>query len=209
MELQFYIYIAALLLIRKGKWLRPLALIGTFLSLALLLLEPILSTNIVFKLVRFALLGDYGISFFGGVLVYVIKKNSKDIFAYVGIILCVILSYFEHSRVYFGFYVIMIAFLLVVCFIHVEKNSRYISAVTWLDKNVLFALSFIAKISFPLYLIHQNIGMAMLLSMENFGWTSEWIILIPSVISILLAWVIWRFVERPAGRLLTTKQRAI
>lgn len=204
-ELQLYAYIALLLLLRKGKWLRPLALIGTVLSAVILLLEPTLGENLIFKLARFALFGQYGISFFGGILLCSLKKNPRDLLAWTGFAACVIQSFFAHSTAYFAFFIATACVLLAVCFLHTEKHSRYLSFVSFLDKRTLSGLSFLAKISFPLYLLHQNIGMAMLSHMRAAGLTSEWWILVPLAVSILLAWAVWRFVEHPAGKLIQKK----
>lgn len=89
-----------------------------------------------------------------------------------------------------------------------ERHGRYLAAVDLLDKRVFLGLSFVTGISFPLYLLHQNIGMAILSHLRPAGLTSEWWILVPITVSILLAWAVSRFVERPAGKLLKKKRAA-
>ena len=207
-ELQFYVYIAFLLLLRKGKWLRPLALIGTVLSAVLFALAPTLGGNLLFKLARFALLGEYGITFFCGILLCSLKKDPRDALAWLGMVACLVQSYFIHSTAYFVCLLVTVGALLAVCFLHTERHGRYLAAVDLLDKRVFWGLSFVAGISFPLYLLHQNIGIAILSHLRAAGLTSEWWILVPITVSSLLAWAVSRFVERPAGKLLKKKGAA-
>ena len=189
------IVLAIVWFIKKGKWLRPLAFIGTVLSGVLLIVNPLFGENIIYRLANFALLGNYGISFFGGLFLGYIWKNRRDVCSYIGVLGCIVLSYFQHTYVYFCFYVITAAFLLVVSFLHTDKHQKYVSAVTKLDKTAFSWLTFVAKRSFSLYLIHQNIGMVILHKLNFIGWTSDFVILIPIVVSLVMAWGIWWLVE--------------
>ena len=199
-ELQFYIYVAAILFIRKGKWLRPLVFIGVAMSIVLHVLAPSMGQSVIYKLCHFAILREYGISFFGGILLCFVRKRRGDIASYIGILCCLILSYFQHTFTYFCFYIATSVILFLVNILHTERYPTYVLTVEKLDKTWLRGLSFVAKISFPLYLIHQNIGIAILSHLKTVGWTSELVILIPIATSFILAYMIWRFVECRVNR---------
>lgn len=205
-ELQFYIYVAVLLFLRQGKNLKYWALTGTLLSAAHLILSSTLGSNLAFKALNFALMREYGISFFGGVFLCALKKNMKDLWAVAGLAACVALSWFLHTRTYFMAYIITVALMLVVIVLHRERFGGYLKAVDFLDRKLLFGLSFIAGISFPLYLLHQNIGMAIIRLLQQGGMTSQAFVLIPIVLSIGLALAVNRLVERSAEKLLRGKK---
>lgn len=58
-------------------------------------------------------------------------------------------------------------------------------------------LVFIGSISFPLYLLHQNIGYLIIRFMEQHGLRSEIWIIIPIVAMVALAWLVNNFIEKP------------
>lgn len=51
-------------------------------------------------------------------------------------------------------------------------------------------LLFLGKISYPFYLIHQNIGFVILKTLKNYGYSHPTIVFIPIFISILFSWFI-------------------
>ena len=55
-------------------------------------------------------------------------------------------------------------------------------------------------LSYPIYLIHQNVGYIILKALINRNITTEWIIIIPTVIVILYSLMIYRFIEIPIKR---------
>lgn len=59
------------------------------------------------------------------------------------------------------------------------------------------SLKFFAGISYPLYLLHKKIGYFIIRMLENAGMVNEVVILVPFFIVIVLAWLIYRFVEIP------------
>jgi peptidoglycan/LPS O-acetylase OafA/YrhL len=59
----------------------------------------------------------------------------------------------------------------------------------------------IGGVTYPLYLLHQNIGFIVFNRLA--GTMSPWLIVIATATAVvLLAWVVWRYVERPGQRLL-------
>ena len=61
-------------------------------------------------------------------------------------------------------------------------------------------LLFISAISYPLYLLHQFIGFAIIRKIEELGGVSQFWIVIPIMISVVLATVVHYWIEIPAGR---------
>lgn len=59
---------------------------------------------------------------------------------------------------------------------------------------------FIASISYPLYLCHQMIGYAIIYHLQIIGLESEWIIIIPIMITIILATIIHYVIEVPVSK---------
>lgn len=63
-------------------------------------------------------------------------------------------------------------------------------------------LLFLGGISYTLYLLHQEIGYILIAALEKTGLTPVPSILVTTVLMIVLAWLLSRYVERPANRLL-------
>ena len=84
-------------------------------------------------------------------------------------------SLFNFSLYYtfFNFFLINI-----ICLISVKKWYHH--------KTNIF--TYLESISFPMYLLHQNIGFLIIRYMESIGLTQEIFILIPILIIILLSW---------------------
>lgn len=123
--------------------------------------------------------------FIQGLLLYCIGTSLyKSIWIYVFLALCVFYDLFWFSKSYFVFNTLLIVIMLVVQLTNVSLKKKGV-------------LVFIGSISYPLYLLHQNIGYLIIRFMEQHGLTSEWWIVIPVSIVITLAWLITAFVEKP------------
>jgi peptidoglycan/LPS O-acetylase OafA/YrhL len=70
-------------------------------------------------------------------------------------------------------------------------------ALAWLTWRPLVLLGFI---SYPLYLVHQNIGFILIRRLEAAGWRPEAAIAVALAVALLLATVITHLVEQPALR---------
>lgn len=76
------------------------------------------------------------------------------------------------------------------------------------ETNIIHvSLCFIATISYPLYLLHQNIGFAIIEKMKD-SYT-DIMIIIPIIISILLASVVHYFIAEPIRKYLTKIEKEI
>ena len=123
--------------------------------------------------------------FIQGLLLYCIgTRLYRSIWLYVFLVLCVCYDLLWFSKSYFVFNTLLIVIMLVVQLTNFSLKKKGL-------------LVFIGSISFPLYLLHQNIGYLIIRFMEQHGLTSEWWIIIPASIVIALAWLMIAFVERP------------
>jgi peptidoglycan/LPS O-acetylase OafA/YrhL len=89
---------------------------------------------------------------------------------------------------------ICLAMTLTVATVVVFEDCRH--------RRGLFLL--IGGITYPLYLIHQNIGY-IALNKINIGLPAAVILLMVSSSLVVGSWIIWRFIERPAQKFLKSK----
>ncbi len=64
------------------------------------------------------------------------------------------------------------------------------------DSLIVRALAWIAAISYPLYLIQEMTGFAIIRHMQGAGWTSPLCILVPLAVCMAAAWLLHRYVEK-------------
>ncbi len=69
-------------------------------------------------------------------------------------------------------------------------------------------LLFLGAISYPLYLIHQNIGYCIIKSSYELGFSGYVGVVVAIAVAILLGWLIHRFVELPSGKFLRSVYRS-
>ena len=190
-ELIFYFYVAVLLLIknRSLKLIRNIAFVWVGISYIYLAFETIGVSNIAMKTVRLVMIPYFCAPFAGGVFLAVVAKNRKrDYFSYGGGLATIVLSFLLQELSYAVLYGIAAGMLFIV----VEKrfiamDSAYSSKIEK-GSNVLSPLAFVASISYPLYLLHQFIGFAIIVHLERAGLTGELVIFIPIILLFALAW---------------------
>lgn len=68
-------------------------------------------------------------------------------------------------------------------------------------RNILRPLCWIASVSYPLYLTHQMVGIAILKNMRAYGFESEIIILVPITVAFITASVIHYCIEKPTAKI--------
>lgn len=66
----------------------------------------------------------------------------------------------------------------------------------------------IGAISYPLYLVHQHVGMTIMFRADRAGWNPYVGLLLATVSVVLIGWCIHTWIERPAGNLILRKWRA-
>ena len=115
-----------------------------------------------------------------GISLNEILKDNKAILPYLNLIACLIIELFTVPISRFLFVVIV----MVMCFVSVKTEFKF-----KYDKII----NFVAEISFPLYLVHQKVGFIIIQCFENraIGIVTE------IVISIIAAYLIHRYIEKP------------
>lgn len=146
--------------------------------------------NGYYDLHKLELFFQYSGLFFSGILFFKMFKGDKRLIHHFSILICyitvifnldlkapyAILSYLPATTVYVLFYL----------FLYNKLN--------FLDNKPLRFLGFI---SYPLYLVHQGMGFTILLLLRNYGLTQYWVIFIPMIAAILVAYIIARYIEKP------------
>lgn len=143
--------------------------------------------NFIFQLpktIAFSLNLSYGIFFISGILFSELKKNDNKIVIHFLILCCLFFAIYGRNDLYEGCFVLFYYILFyLICF---EK-------INWCS-NKLFV--FLGTISYPLYLLHQNIGYIIIsklkLYLNNFNF-----FIVPSICSILLSFLVYKYFELP------------
>lgn len=184
-ELRFYIYIFIILLFNRRKLFKPMCQIWVICSLVGYYLN---SGNILEKIFNYFFMPQFCAAFASGIFVYYIYKDSKDFKCWISLLLACVLSYLQQDRYYFAALIISIIYSMSILFIRDSaRGSQYKKIITLMSNTFMKPLQFIAKISFPLYLIHQYVGYCILQKLELCGLSNGFIIIIPILITIALA----------------------
>lgn len=177
-ELFFYFFVAIIFSIGIQRFL------NSILAAWLLL---IVFYNFVYKIPVAGLLFNlqYGMLFVAGIAFYKIKVLKENNFFNHFIVVCsyvICLAVLRNMRGYLvgisGVYIIF--YLAIYDLLPFLKNS---------------VLLFLGKISYALYLIHDNIGLVVLQQLKMHGYNSPNVVIVPIAVSIILAWLITFYYE--------------
>lgn len=193
-EMIFYIIIFLLMLIKDKK--KILAGMYAWMTLAMyaLISENMGITNLIVKCCNYFLVTDKRAEFFvvGTVVAYAIE-GKKTVSILPLALMCYINAFLDIGFVH-GVLWMMIWSGIIWLFAS-ESLHIHITPQNWIHRF----LCFIAGISYPMYLIHQNIGYGIIYNLEMRGMVSEIWIVIPVGICILLAYLLHKCVEIPVG----------
>ena len=192
-EIVFYLTIAVLV---QTKLVKRMYKLQVAWIAVLFITAIILKSNVVSGILRTALIlmlnVEYGHLFLIGISLSDISKygvNRK--LSWLTVILCIGYNLLFHSVAYTTFVGIStLAVLIAIQPTLREKDFGVIGG--W--------FSFLASVSYPLYLLHQYIGYAILHQLEGIGIITEWAILPVMTIVIILASLIHYFVEIPVQK---------
>lgn len=203
-EIKFYVLIFVLLLfgqIKRIEWFLVFWLALTALSMVVPL--P--------KIITFLFLTDYSSYFIAGAVFYLVRQNGLNLYrgAMLGVSLLLSLGenlqqikqleilYKSDFSPYISGAVILLCFA-VFLMISLRMTSR-------LSSEKLIKLG---VLTYPLYLIHQNIGYIIF---HEFGGTvNRYVLLVGLVlIMMLIAWLIHRLVEQPMGSWMNNKLKLL
>lgn len=137
------------------------------------------------SMVRTTLLLEYGHFFFTGVLFYRLKVCGFSWVRCLLVATCVAAAAWVRDAAH------MAALLAcAVVFVAFIKG--------WLGWLAVSPFLFLGEISYPLYLLHQHIGYAVIARLEKAGLTGEGWLLVPAALILLLATGVNVWVEKPA-----------
>lgn len=187
-ELWFYIIVALTLFLRKRNYNVLSTLWLAAVLIVRLLSKDILAGTILLKIVRAVFMVDWAHVFIMGISLNQILKNKKAVLPYINLAVCMVIEYNMQSIGRFLF----VTAILLLCFLFAETKLRF-----KYDKP----LNFLAEISFPLYLVHQKVGYIIIQAFE-----SRWFgTITATVVSIIVAYLIHRYIEKPTGILMKKK----
>lgn len=182
-ELAFYAFVSVLhltgLLKRVETW------VGIWLVLIFAVQLAVRSGINISPMIRMTLMLEHGHFFFAGVLFYRIKDDGFSLLRWLLLAACIGAAYYVRDLAHA--LALVAASMLFLAFI--TGHLRWIA---------MRPLLFLGEISYPLYLLHQYIGYALIARLQKAGFTSEIWLLVPVVVSVLLATAVNVLVEKPA-----------
>lgn len=189
-ELVFYAFVAFL---HFTGWLRRVELWMSVWLAVIFFVQFLVRSGInISPLIRTSLLLEHGHFFFAGVLFHRMKSDGFNLQRWLLLIACIAAARYVRDTPH--------AISLIV------SSALFIGFITGrLTWIVVTPLVFLGDISYPLYLLHQNIGYAIISRLDHAGLKSEAWLLVPMAVSILLAFVVNRLVEKPSRERLRAK----
>ena len=193
-ELIFYGFVALILI--KLKQNKNFYIWGIAWLIIQVVAQILLNKNtLLYLVVNKLLMVQYAHMFLAGGFVFCIfNENSYDrknrILMKIALCVCIVMQFLIFGIEYGIFFLLEIIFLIgIIQFEKKEKNYPDILILT------LKPLSFIASISYPLYLIHQNIGYAIIIYLYKIGIHNEMIIIIPFIVMVVVSYIIHNMFE--------------
>lgn len=169
-------------------WLKNIRIIAViWLSWMLLNKLEILSIGEYFMNLK------YGMFLLAGILFYKIKYNNGNLIDHLLIACCLFTAIWVNQMPY-NIYAYPFLFGLFYLFIYGK-----LKVLNWAP------LLFLGYISYPLYLLHQNIGYAMISTFKFYIHNDLIVILITLSIMFFFAWVVKKYLEKPIITYLNAK----
>ena len=181
-ELQFYFLISLVFIFNQ---LKRIYLVCIF-WICLIIID-----NFLFHIRFLGLFIDlkFGGFFIAGILFYKIISDKEDILKnHLFIVFTLMINICISIKLNLKESFFLIPFIYVIFYLFAYRKIKF------LNKRVLL---FLGAISYPLYLIHQNLGYAIIKQFELWGYTNIYIIIFPIMISVFIASLITFYVERP------------
>lgn len=208
-ELKFYILIGALLFLKLIKHIRVFGYFLLIISIVQLLL-PFSQAPKLLQVIYYFTFPNHSVYFVAGMFFYLIKSEKKIlnnipplIIAYVIAIKYAILDVTGRNDRYPDIFSIDIVTLLITLFF-ILMFLVSINKLNIFNKKLFY---YFGILTYPLYLLHQNIGYIIF---NNFGnLINKWLLLILVIlIMIISAYLISVYIERPLGQYLRTQLKS-
>ena len=208
-ELKFYILIGIVLLFKKIKYIK---LLGYFL-LAISILQlyiPFGEAPKFLQIIYYVTFARWNPYFVAGMFFYLMKSNNNIIKNIIPIIIAYIVALryavitleLRNDLYGYGFSKEVVIALITLFFIAILLIST--NKLNVLNKRIFMSFGIL---TYPLYLLHQNIGYILFNNLGNY--INKWILLI-SVMSLMLiaSYLISKRIENPLGTYLRRKLKA-
>ncbi|MDB5142589.1 MAG: acyltransferase family protein [Mucilaginibacter sp.] len=203
-EMNFYIGILLLFHFKKLKYLN---IIGIALSVIVAIMTPFFYRNLFFSSILTAIpLLTFAQLFFAGIVFYNIHQNKgKPLNNYIILFICFIsrVLLFNYSGRTAGYithveYIIMLMIYFALFVLFVNGKLKFI-----VSKGTLF----LGRISFPLYLIHQYVSLAVIITILTVKFNVPyWLAALIALITvIILASFTTYLIEIPLGKRMKKK----
>ncbi|WP_340202389.1 acyltransferase family protein [Ascidiimonas sp. W6] len=199
-ELKFYILIGFILLFNKIKYIKIFAYL--LLGIAILqLVLPFGDAPLPLKVVYYFSFPRWSSYFIAGMFFFLIKSENKVKYYFIPILICYITSVQyaflkadHYNEMYHGiFSYTTVAVLVTVFYIFMFLVS--INQLQFLNKKAFLSLG---VLTYPLYLIHQNIGFIALNNLHTYF--NKWVLLSLLIIVMLaISFIISKYIEKPFG----------
>ena len=184
-ELFFYFLMSTLYYLNLLKNIKIIAIIW--------LIWMILNKSGLFPFGEYFLNLKYGMFFLAGIFFYNLKFKKGDFFDHLIILSCLFTAIYVNGKTY-NLIIYPIWFATFYLFI-----GGKLSYFNWAP------LLFLGSISYPLYLLHQNIGYALITYLYTYFPNYFIVILSTSLMMFLLAWLVIKYLENPLSLFLKHK----
>ncbi|TVT28952.1 acyltransferase [Salinicoccus cyprini] len=192
-EMTFYVIMAILLSMGLAKKTMSIAIIWLAASAVIQLANTVLATDMTAFIEKYSM-SNYSQMFIIGMMFYGIWQNGnhKKYFYMIGLAI-------GYDFIFEGVTNGLFSILFVILFQLILMNRMQ-----WLNSRILL---FFGAISYPLYLVHQNIGYVIIYKMESAGFLNISYILVPFLASVLIAYGIHQYIEKPSQSVLLSMHK--
>ena len=187
-ELTFYLLMAMLLVFKLERNVMIFTGLWLLVSAAIQLTNGIVDTEMTSLLEKFSM-SNYCQMFIIGIMFYYIWQHGNHL-KYTLMIFAAVVYDFSFEGFTNGMFTL---FFIGVFYLILNDKMQ------WLKSDTLV---YLGALSFPLYLIHQNIGYIIIHKLESMGYMHEVFLIIPIGISLILAHLILHYVEKPSHNVL-------
>lgn len=192
-ELIFYFFIFVFFVVIKKRSKFTQLAIGWLLIANFIL--SFANNSMLFLLGNKLFMAQYAHMFLAGGLIYSAFTEKNRNLHIIGLALCI----FTQFRVFpIGYSLFFLAAIGLIIFFTITENKK--TSENHRQICILKPLVFLASISYPLYLVHQNIGYVFIVNLYRAGIKNEMIILIPIIVLSTLSYLMHVFIEVPISK---------